>query len=299
MDTRQVIARFEAERQALAMMDHPNIARVLDAGTTDTGRPYFVMDLVKGVPITDYCDQQHLPIRQRLELMTHVCHAVQHAHQKGIIHRDLKPSNVLVAEYDGKPVPKIIDFGVAKATAQRLTEKTMFTEYGQLIGTFEYMSPEQARFNQLDVDTRIGHLLAGRLAVRGAGREHAARKGAAPLGRVRRSAADHLRRGAAPAEPAAQLQPSAAVDLGPTADRTGEAQEVGPWRARLDRDEVPRKGPQPALRDGERPGGRPPALPQRRDRERSASDANISTEEVRSPQHSWRARHLCNCDSLG
>ncbi len=157
MDTRQVIARFEAERQALAMMDHPNIARVIDAGTTGdffAGRPYFVMDLVKGVPITDYCDQQHLPVRERLELMATVCQAVQHAHQKGIIHRDIKPTNVLVAEYDGKPVPKVIDFGVAKATAQRLTEKTMFTELGQMVGTVEYMSPEQARFNQLDVDTR-------------------------------------------------------------------------------------------------------------------------------------------------
>jgi serine/threonine protein kinase len=161
MDTRQVIARFEAERQAVAMMDHPNIAKVLDAGTTggepggvSPGRPYFVMDLVKGVPITDYCDQSHLSIRQRLELFTQVCQAVQHAHQKGIIHRDLKPSNVLVAEYDGRPVPKVIDFGVAKATAQKLTERTMFTEFGQLIGTFAYMSPEQARFNQLDVDTR-------------------------------------------------------------------------------------------------------------------------------------------------
>jgi serine/threonine protein kinase len=154
MDTRQVIARFEAERQALALMDHPNIARVLDAGTTDTGRPYFVMDLVKGVPITGYCDQQHLSVRQRLGLISAVCHAVQHAHQKGIIHRDLKPSNVLVAEYDDKPVPKIIDFGVAKAIAQRLTERTMFTQYGQIIGTFQYMSPEQSRFNQLDVDTR-------------------------------------------------------------------------------------------------------------------------------------------------
>jgi serine/threonine protein kinase len=154
MDTRQVIARFEAERQALAMMDHPNIARVIDAGMTDTGRPYFVMDLVKGVPITDYCDQQHLTVRQRLELFTQVCHAVQHAHQKGIIHRDLKPSNVLVAEYDGKPVPKVIDFGVAKATEKRLTERTTFTQYGQIVGTFEYMSPEQARLNQLDVDTR-------------------------------------------------------------------------------------------------------------------------------------------------
>src|SRR3990172_9211798 len=154
MDTKQGLGGFKAERQALAMMDHPNIARVLDVGATDAGRPYFVMDLVKGVPITDYCDQQHLPVRARLELMSAVCHAVQHAHQKGIIHRDLKPSNVLVAEYDGKPVPKIIDFGVAKATAQKLTEKTMFTELGQMVGTVEYMSPEQARFNQLDIDTR-------------------------------------------------------------------------------------------------------------------------------------------------
>ncbi len=154
MDTRQVIARFEAERQALAMMDHPNIARVIDAGATASGRPFFAMELVKGVPITEYCDAQHLSIRQRLEVMAEVCRAVQHAHQKGLIHRDLKPSNVLVAEYDGKPVPKIIDFGVAKATRQRLTEMTLFTEFGQLVGTFEYMSPEQARFNQLDVDTR-------------------------------------------------------------------------------------------------------------------------------------------------
>jgi serine/threonine protein kinase len=154
MDTRQVIARFEAERQALAMMDHTNIARVIDAGTTDSGRPYFVMELVKGVPITAYCDRRLLSIRDRLELMATVCQAIQHAHQKGVIHRDIKPSNVLVAEYDGKPVPKIIDFGVAKATGQQLTEKTMLTLFGQIVGTFEYMSPEQARFNQLDVDTR-------------------------------------------------------------------------------------------------------------------------------------------------
>ncbi len=154
MDTRQVIARFQAERQALAMMDHANIARVLDAGTTGSGRPYFVMDLVKGMPITKYCDDQHLSVRKRLELFADVCRAVQHAHQKGVIHRDIKPSNILVAEYDNQAVPKIIDFGVAKATAQRLTERTMFTEFGQVIGTVEYMSPEQAKFNQLDIDTR-------------------------------------------------------------------------------------------------------------------------------------------------
>src|SRR3954447_16394951 len=154
MDTRQVIARFEAERQAVAMMDHPNIAKVLDAGTTDSGRPYFVMELVKGVPITKYCDDKHLPIRDRLQLFIEVCQAVQHAHQKGIIHRDIKPNNVLVAEYDNRAVPKVIDFGVAKAMAQKLTERTMFTEFGQVLGTMEYMSPEQSKFNQLDIDTR-------------------------------------------------------------------------------------------------------------------------------------------------
>jgi non-specific serine/threonine protein kinase/serine/threonine-protein kinase len=193
MDSRQVIGRFEAERQALALMDHPNIAKVLDAGAieaappppspingegeksalqrekgedhadlatrhsplaTASGRPYFVMELVKGVPITKYCDEHHLTPKQRLELFLPVCQAVQHAHQKGIIHRDLKPSNVLVAEYDDKPVPKIIDFGVAKATGPKLTERTMHTDFGQVIGTLEYMSPEQAKLNALDIDTR-------------------------------------------------------------------------------------------------------------------------------------------------
>jgi serine/threonine protein kinase/tetratricopeptide (TPR) repeat protein len=154
MDSRQVIARFEAERQALALMDHPNIAKVLDGGTTESGRPYFVMELVKGVPITKYSDERRLTPRERLELFVPVCQAVQHAHQKGLIHRDLKPSNVLVCLYDGKPVPKVIDFGVAKATGQRLTDRTMFTEIGQVVGTLEYMSPEQAELNQLDIDTR-------------------------------------------------------------------------------------------------------------------------------------------------
>jgi serine/threonine protein kinase/Tfp pilus assembly protein PilF len=154
MDSKQVLARFEAERQALALMDHPNIARVLDAGTTDAGRPFFVMELVKGTPITTYCDGQHLSVRQRLELFGDVCRAVQHAHQKGIIHRDLKPSNILVAPFDGKPVVKVIDFGVAKATGQRLTEATLFTGFGAVVGTPEYMSPEQAEANNQDIDTR-------------------------------------------------------------------------------------------------------------------------------------------------
>jgi serine/threonine protein kinase len=154
MDTREVIARFEAERQALALMDHPNIAKVLDGGTTEARRPYFVMELVRGVPITDYCDQNNLSTAERLRLFINVCQAVQHAHQKAIIHRDLKPSNVLVTLQDGEPVPKVIDFGVAKALSQKLTEKTLFTALGQMIGTPAYMSPEQAEITQEDVDTR-------------------------------------------------------------------------------------------------------------------------------------------------
>ena len=167
MDSAQVIARFEQERQALALMDHPNIAKVLmrrwrtrrvrarrRTHPTRARRPYFVMELVKGIPITKYCDQEHLTPRERLELFIPVCQAVQHAHQKGIIHRDLKPSNVLIALYDGKPLPKVIDFGVAKATGQKLTERTVFTEVGQIVGTLEYMAPEQAELNNLDIDTR-------------------------------------------------------------------------------------------------------------------------------------------------
>jgi WD40 repeat protein/serine/threonine protein kinase len=154
MDSKSVIARFEAERQALAMMDHPNIAKVLDAGTTENGRPYFVMELVRGVRITDYCDQNRLSTRQRLDLFILVCNAVQHAHQKGIIHRDLKPSNILVTVNDGVPVPKVIDFGIAKATEGRLTDLTVYTELHQFIGTPAYMSPEQAEMTSLDIDTR-------------------------------------------------------------------------------------------------------------------------------------------------
>jgi serine/threonine protein kinase len=154
MDTARVLARFAAERQALALMDHTNIAKVLDAGSTQAGRPYFVMELVKGVPITRYCDELHLPLRERLELFVPVCQAIQHAHQKGIIHRDIKPSNVLVCIQDGKPVPKVIDFGVAKALHQKLAERTMYTEVGAVLGTLEYMSPEQAELSALDIDTR-------------------------------------------------------------------------------------------------------------------------------------------------
>jgi serine/threonine protein kinase len=154
MDTRQVIARFEAEREALGIMDHPNVAKVFDAGSTDTGRPFFAMELVKGVPVTEYCDANHLGVRERLELFVSVCRAVHHAHQKGIIHRDIKPGNVLVTLVDGNPVPKVIDFGIAKAVHQKLSNTTLVTEYRQLIGTPEYMSPEQAEMTGIDIDTR-------------------------------------------------------------------------------------------------------------------------------------------------
>ena len=154
MDSREVVARFEAERQALAMMDHPNIAKVFDGGVTDAGRPYFAMELVKGKPITEYCDREQLSTRERLALFVAVCHGVQHAHQKGIIHRDLKPSNLLVKVYDVRPVPKIIDFGIAKAMGQQLTEQSLHTAFDQMVGTPLYMSPEQAGQSGVDVDTR-------------------------------------------------------------------------------------------------------------------------------------------------
>ena len=214
-----MIARFEAERQALALMDHPNIARVLDAGTTDRGRPYFVMELVKGVPITEYCDEHHLTPRQRLELFVPVCQAVQHAHQKGIIHRDLKPSNVLVALYDGKPVPKVIDFGVAKAAGQQLTEQDAVHRLrrdrrhaGVHVARAGGAQPARHRHAQR-------HLLAGRAAVRAADRHDAAgrRSGLKEAGMLR-DAADHPRGGAAEAEHAAEHGRGSCRRSRPTAD---------------------------------------------------------------------------------
>jgi len=223
MDTKEVIARFEAERQALALMDHPHIARVLDAGATDSGRPYFVMELVRGIPITDYCDQNNLTPRERLGLFISVCQAVQHAHQKGIIHRDVKPNNVLVTLHDGKPVIKVIDFGVAKAIDRRLTERTLFTRFAEMIGTPLYMSPEQAEMSGLDVDTRTDIYSLGVLL-------YELLTGATPFDKERlgKAAYDEIRRIIREEEPP---RPSTRVStLGKTATAVSEHRNTEPRR---------------------------------------------------------------------
>jgi serine/threonine protein kinase len=231
MDSKQVVARFEVERQALAMMDHQNIAKVFDAGTTESGRPYFVMELVHGVPITDYCDANKLTPRQRLELFVPVCQAIQHAHQKGIIHRDIKPSNVLVTMYDDKPVPKVIDFGVAKAIEQRLTEKSIYTQFGTLVGTFEYMSPEQAEMNAFGVDTRSDIYALGVLL-------YELMTGTTPLERqrLREAAFDEIRRIIKEEEP---QRPSVRLSTSGTLAKVAEARKTEPAKlSRLMRGEL-------------------------------------------------------------
>ncbi len=194
MDTGQVLARFDNERQALAMMDHPNIAQIFDAGATAKGRPYFVMEYIEGAPITQYCDRKRMTTKERLALFLAVCRAVQHAHQKGVIHRDLKPSNVLVTEQDGAPVPKVIDFGIAKATDKWAVENTLLTQFGQIVGTPEYASPEQADTMTGEIDESLRCVFARRALVRVADRSGAVRHGHAAQRRFGRNAADHPRR---------------------------------------------------------------------------------------------------------
>jgi serine/threonine-protein kinase len=251
MDSEQVLARFEAERQALALMDHPNIARVHDAGTTPAGRPYFVMERVEGVPVTRYCDEARLTPRQRLELFIPACQAIQHAHQKGVIHRDIKPSNVLVTLVDGRPVPKVIDFGIAKAIDQRLTERTLFTRLGAIVGTPEYMSPEQAGASP-DVDTRTDVYALGVLL-------YELLTGTTPLDRetLRQAAFDEVLRRVReeePPKPSTRLSgtddrlPSVAVVRGTEPARLAKLAR----RPRLGGDEGAGEGPGPPLRDGQR-----------------------------------------------
>ena len=263
MDTRQVIARFEAERQALAMMDHPNIAKVLDAGATEPGRPYFVMELVRGIRITDYCDEAQLSTKERLDLFIKVCQAIQHAHQKGIIHRDIKPSNILVTLHDGVPVPKVIDFGIAKATEGRLTDATVYTQLHQFIGTPAYMSPEQAEMSGLDIDTRsdiysLGVLLYELLT------------GSTPFDakELMASGIDAMRktiREKEPMRPSTRLAALKGDELTTTAKRRSaevpQTDSSAQGRPGLDRDEVSGEGSESTIRHRQRPGRRPEAAP--------------------------------------
>ena len=264
MDTKSVIARFAAERQALALMDHPNIAKIFDAGETESGRPYFVMELVRGVKITEYCDEHSLTTEERLKLFVQVCQAVQHAHQKGIIHRDIKPSNILVRTAEGVALPVVIDFGIAKATTnQVLSDKTVFTALEMLIGTPAYMSPEQAMLNSVDLDTRtdiyslgvlLYELLTGSTPFE---MEEALKVGLDEIRRVIREKE--------PVRPSTRLGKLTGQDLTIVAQhrqaRSACFDSCGSRRFGLDYDEGAGKGPNPPLRHGERLGARYPAFP--------------------------------------
>ena len=253
MDTAQVVARFEAERQALALMDHPAIAKVFDAGATDLGRPYFVMEQVRGESLTAYCDRHRLTIRERLELFAHVCDGVQHAHQKGIIHRDLKPSNILVTVLDDRPVPKIIDFGVAKAISQPLTEHTLYTSLGGFVGTPEYMSPEQAEAGGVDIDTRTDVYALGVIL-------YELLTGVLPFDRqtLKDKSIDEIRRTIRefdPLRPSTRITPArSGLDGRGAHTRCGAfpSEKCVTGGSRLDHDEGAGEGPLAALRHGDR-----------------------------------------------
>jgi serine/threonine protein kinase len=270
MDTKAVVARFQAERQALALMDHPNIARVFDAGATENGRPFFVMQLVNGLRLTEHCDKHRLSIPERLRLFLLVCEAIEHAHQKGVIHRDIKPSNILVTVHASVAVPKVIDFGIAKAIQAPLTEQTLFTQAHELIGTPAYMSPEQAEMSALDVDTRTDIYSLGVLL-------YELLTGETPFDAraLLQSGLDQLRRvirEVEPVRPSRRLKRQS-VPSGPAKSQIAnrKSQIANQPRPGLDRDEVPREGPCTTLRYRQRPGPGHPQLSQRRANSREAA----------------------------
>ena len=285
MDTKQVVARFEAERQALALMDHPNIAKVLDGGATDTGRPYFVMELVQGVPITEFCDRNRFPARERIKLFITVCQAIQSAHQKGIIHRDLKPTNILVTLDAGVPMPMVIDFGVAKATQQKLTEKTVFTELRHDDRHAGLHEPGAGRDEPSGRGYAQRHLRPGGAALRIADRDDAVPGEAVAERELPRDAADHPGGGAGTAFHAPEHAPGRAAEPGgqePWGQRTG----AGPGirrRPGLDCDEMPGEGPGAPLRDGQWSGRRPQAASQQRTGRGPAAEHGLPTPEGHPP----------------
>ena len=291
MDTAQVVARFEAERQALALMDHPAIAKVFDAGATDLGRPYFVMEQVRGESLTAYCDRHRLTIRERLELFANVCDGVQHAHQKGIIHRDLKPSNILVTLLDDRPVPKIIDFGVAKAISQPLTEHTLYTSLGGFVGTPEYMSPEQAEAGGVDIDTRTDVYALGVIL-------YELLTGVLPFDRhtLKDKSIDEIRRTIREFDP---LRPSTRItQLAAASTDVARTRGAVPsllrslltGGSRLDHDEGAGEGPLAALRHGDRTGERRAAPSAERAGLGRATQRSVPDQEIRAPAPVRRRR---------